>query len=163
MNRNNSLNLLYYPFRVRLLRGLELAHAAGLKAYLFEGTRIGGRQQWLYSQGRSRPGMVVTLARGGMSYHEYGVAGDVVFDGSEKRGVQWSWEGDYIGSKKDDYNRLGPIMESVGLEWLGRSTKFREMPHFQLKGLPPITELKAMAEVKGLLAVWDYLDKTFGG
>lgn len=158
---NRSLNLLFPPFRRMLLRGLAAAHAQRCYAYAFETWRPTERQAFLYAQGRTTQGIKVTWARPGKSFHEYGLAVDLVFDGSEKPGVQWSWEGDYADERKGDYERLAAIMKAEGMEWLG--DKNIERAHFQLTLGMPIAEVETLAKVKGMLGLWDYMEKRMKG
>jgi peptidoglycan L-alanyl-D-glutamate endopeptidase CwlK len=51
----------------------------GYPMKLVEGYRTPERQAELYAQGRTKPGKVVTNARAGESFHNYGVAADCVF------------------------------------------------------------------------------------
>ena len=47
------------------------------------------------------------------------------------------FDGSYISDGRHvDYRTAGAIAESLGLEWLGNSKKFREAAHVQAAGLP---------------------------
>lgn len=94
----------------------------GYVAKIISGTRSYAEQNRLYSIGRSKPGRKVTNARGGYSNHNFGIAFDIgIFNGTS-----------YI-SESPIYTELGMIGESVGLEWGGRWTSFKDEPHYQLK------------------------------
>lgn len=83
--------------------------------------RTVAEQDALYAQGRSSPGKIVTNAKGGQSYHNYGLAIDLVElnkDGS----VNWSF----------DYQKLKPYADKYGLEWGGTFKSIPDKPHFQL-------------------------------
>jgi len=155
---NRDFDKLYPPFREKLEYGLSMADAAGLKVYLFEGYRTLERQAQLYAQGRTIPGRIVTNARAGLSMHNYGIAADLVFDGSPKEGIQWSWDGDYVNGKEGSYSRLGPLMEMAGLTWMGRSKTFFEMPHFDLPIKMNVYEMKSIADKHGLAHLWKIFD-----
>jgi peptidoglycan LD-endopeptidase CwlK len=162
--RSASLDLLWPTFRERLERGLAAARAAGLQVHVFEANRTTARQAALYAQGRTEPGPVVTRARAGFSWHQYGVAADLVFDGAPEEGVQWSWDGDYVGEKKGDYERLGAIMQMAGLEWYGAvGAPFIEMPHFQLSLGMNVYDAMRIAERGGNRAVWAELERRLKG
>jgi peptidoglycan L-alanyl-D-glutamate endopeptidase CwlK len=79
-------------------------------------------QNALYAQGRSAPGKIVTKAKAGESFHNYGLAFDVV---PLKNGKCCWDETDAVWAK------LGDIGAAVGLEWAGNWARFREYPHFQ--------------------------------
>ena len=51
---------------------------AGLPVLIYQTLRDAEYQDQLYAQGRTKPGKIVTNAKGGQSYHEYGVAFDFV-------------------------------------------------------------------------------------
>lgn len=78
-------------------------------------------QNELYAQGRSKPGKIVTKAKGGQSFHNWRVAFDFVplLNGKP------AWNDTAL------FTRCGEIGESVGLEWAGRWVRFKELAHFQ--------------------------------
>lgn len=81
-------------------------------------------QNALYAQGRTSAGRKVTNAKGGQSFHNYGVAFDFVPIINGK--AQWN-----------DLERIktcGRIAKSCGLEWAGDWVKFRELLHCQHTG-----------------------------
>ncbi|PYE93018.1 flagellum-specific peptidoglycan hydrolase FlgJ [Rhizobium sp. PP-F2F-G38] len=90
---------------------------------IFETYRSPERQQSLYAQGRTAPGKRVTKAPPWTSYHQYGLAVDVVlfFDG------KWSW--DTSGSHRSHWERLHEIARAHGMEPLSW-----ELPHLQYAG-----------------------------
>ena len=70
-------------------------------------------------------GPKVTNAAPGMSAHNYGLAFDCVPLVNGK--AQWS-------SKAPEWQEVGRLGQSLGLEWAGSWTSFREYPHFQELG-----------------------------
>jgi peptidoglycan L-alanyl-D-glutamate endopeptidase CwlK len=85
-------------------------------------------QNALYAQGRTKPGKIVTNAKGGQSFHNFRVA----FDFVPLRGKKPVW-----GTSGADgvlWERCGKIAESVGLEWAGWWKSFKEMAHCQYTG-----------------------------
>lgn len=108
------------------------AQELGIQLRVTQGMRTYAEQDALYAQGRTAPGEVVTNARGGQSYHNFGVAFDVVEvrpDGS----VNWD----------TDWAALGALGESMGLEWGGNWTSIVDRPHFQLDTGLSTSELRA--------------------
>src|SRR5687767_3221027 len=91
---------------------------------IFEAFRTPQRQAYLYAQGRTRPGDIVTRAKPWSSYHQYGLAVDFVL----KIGGQWSW--DTSGQNRAAWNRMNEYGRQAGLEPLSW-----ELPHLQLAGL----------------------------
>jgi peptidoglycan LD-endopeptidase CwlK len=86
-------------------------------------------QNALYAQGRTIKGPIVTNARAGYSYHNYGLAIDfaLVIDGKE---ASWDMSKDFDGDKKSDWMEVVEVFEKYGWEWGGR-WKFKDGPHFQ--------------------------------
>jgi len=142
---------LYPPFAEKVLPVLERARTEGFSIYIFEGMRTIERQAELYAKGRDIKGnvinkkLVVTNALPGTSFHNYGLAVDLVF----KVDGEWSWD------SKLPWKRIGEISREIGLEWAGTWLKFSEMPHHQIS-LPYITwrDLKKWYDLNGLANVW---------
>lgn len=112
---------------------LEQCEAAGIPCEIVQGTRTFAEQQTVYDQGRTTPGAVVTNAKPGDSYHQYGLAFDVV-PTAYKNLPDWNPTGPL-------WSRIGAIGQGLGLEWGGSWTK-KDLPHFQLTAAP-LSELKA--------------------
>ncbi len=91
--------------------------------------RTFGEQNALFEQGRKRPGKIVTNARGGQSFHNYGLAIDIclIIDGKE---ASWDRLGDYDGDHVSDWAEIVRIFKMYGWEW-GGDWKFKDYPHFQ--------------------------------
>ena len=97
----------------------EVESELGIQLRVTQGTRTSAEQDALYAQGRTAPDQIVTDARGGKSYHNYGLAIDVV----EIRGGQAVWE-------INNWQTIGGIGTRNGFEWGGNWRK-PDMPHFQ--------------------------------
>lgn len=87
-------------------------------------------QQALYDQGRITPGKKVTNAKPGQSYHNYGLAVDMVLiiDGIE---ASWDVKKDWDADKQSDWMEVVMIFKKYGWEWGGDWVTFKDMPHFQ--------------------------------
>lgn len=122
--RDTDPGHLHPAYRLRAEAILQACAAEGLPFKIFEGFRSPHRQQFLYEQGRSRPGSIVTNAGPWSSIHQYGLAADfVLFENGN-----WSW--DSSGGKRRWWSRLHEIGRSQGLEPLSW-----EAPHLQMAGL----------------------------
>jgi len=75
-------------FREKVLKLINLFEENDLPFRMFEGFRSPQRQDYLYQQGRSRPGNIITNARPWTSFHQYGLAADFVLFINNK----WSWD-----------------------------------------------------------------------
>lgn len=150
MERNASLNLLYPPFRMLLVTAIEDANRKKLYPLVFESWRSDERQAFLYAQGRTAPGEIVTNAPPGLSFHSVGLAVDLVFDANpatEK--PEWTWTGDYF--------TLTKIMLGYGFEAIAF-----EKAHFQISYGLTIKEIKQITDNSGVLGLWQQLDKLQG-
>ena len=113
---------------------LSACEAAGIDILIYCTYRSPEEQDELYAQGRTKPGRVVTNARGGDSFHNWRCAFDFVPLVAGKP----AWD------NKELYTKAGGIPESVGLEWSGRWTgKLRETAHCQYTGGLSLAQLKA--------------------
>lgn len=91
-----------------------------MSVIVFETLRSSKKQNDFYAKGRSKPGKKITNARGGQSYHQYGLAVDIIFD-------KYRWN-----PPKGWHVILGEEGEKLGLEWGGR-WKSKDYWHFQLR------------------------------
>lgn len=85
-------------------------------------------QDALYAQGRTRPGNIVTNARGGLSYHNYGLAIDFAFIIGGK--LSYDMKGDWDKDKRPDWFEVVSIFKGYSYEW-GGDWQFKDYPHFQ--------------------------------
>jgi hypothetical protein len=119
-----------------------------------QGFRRPEEQARLWQEGRDAAGnvinasQIVTHARPGHSFHEYGLAADVC-PATLVATVGWS-------PNSEKWVVLGELGESLGLVWGGR-WKSPDRPHFQLTGKFPVSptdEVRALYASGGLQAVW---------
>ena len=103
---------------------LEECSKQGLKIKIGDTLRTVEEQDELYSQGRTKPGNIVTNARGSSysSYHQWGTAFD--FYRNDGKGAYYDNDG--------FFTRVGHIGVSIGLEWGGNWKSPVDKPHFQL-------------------------------
>lgn len=94
----------------------------GITIKILAGTRTYEEQDELFAQGRTKPGRIVTNARGGYSNHNFGIAFDIgVFEGAN-----------YLG-ESPKYKAVGALGMDLGLDWGGNWKTFLDEPHFQLR------------------------------
>ena len=120
----------------------SLAAPRGLDVRIISGTRSYLEQDALYAKGRTAPGPIVTRARAGYSLHNFGLSIDV--------GV-FSADGKKYHDEHPLYRELGPLGESLGLEWGGRWKTIVDEPHYQYRpgwasGLPERDFLAALRD-----------------
>ena len=98
------------------------AAANGITIKVISGLRTYDEQNDLYAHGRTKPGHIVSNARGGYSNHNFGIAFDIgVFEGSK-----------YL-DESPKYKAVGALGTDLGLEWGGNWKTIQDEPHFQLR------------------------------
>ena len=97
-------------------------HTFGYSVMVYQGFRSFAEQDALYAQGRTKPGQIVTNAKGGYSLHNYGCAVDLVFIDNGRP----SWD------EKYPWHILGQIGKKHGFEWGGDWPSFPDRPHLQI-------------------------------
>lgn len=101
-----------------------------------QGLRTIDEQNELYAQGRTKLGSIVTNAKGGSSYHNYGLAFDfcIVID-TNKDGIyddtSWDIKKDNDKDGVADWLEAVKIFEAAGWEWGGKWSSIKDYPHLQ--------------------------------
>lgn len=120
----------------------------GIDVLITSTLRDNEAQNALYAQGRTTIGVnprlekplgdIVTNARAGDSFHNYGCAFDFVpmFNGK----AMWN--------DTRTFTKCGVIAESLGLEWAGRWKKFKELAHCQYTSGLTLQDLKNGKQIK---------------
>jgi peptidoglycan LD-endopeptidase CwlK len=114
---------------------IKRAYAQGIYVLITQGFRSIAEQNELYAQGRTKPGKIVTNAKGGYSYHNFGLAFDIVIQNADGS-LCWS-----VADKR--WQTVGAIGKSLGLEWGGEWRDFSDYPHFQLTFGLSLADLRA--------------------
>lgn len=102
-------------------RFINAAELEGIALRITSGFRSIAEQDKLYAQGRTTAGGIVTNAKGGSSYHNFGLAIDVV----EIKDGKADWN-------TTQWAKIGEIGKQYGFEWGGDWAKFVDKPHFQM-------------------------------
>jgi len=137
---------LHVPVQRAARRSLRALLDAGFSVKILSGTRTYAEQNELYALGRTKPGSIVTKARGGASNHNFGLAWDIGL---------WV-EGYYDGKKKPvdralerraaaRYVEASEVVGGLGtprLEWGGSWTRFSDPPHYQIDVGLTLAELR---------------------
>ncbi|MGM9922323.1 MAG: M15 family metallopeptidase [Bhargavaea sp.] len=108
-----------------------LAAERGIRIEITDGFRSHEEQEQLYEQGRTAYGPVVTHARGGQSYHNFGLAIDYAIRTKEGRLV-WDTGYDGNGNGNSDWFEVADIAKELGFEWGGDWNGFKDYPHLQM-------------------------------
>lgn len=130
----------------RVDRVIENAHRNGMDILLTGGYRGIAYQNRLYMQGRTAPGTIVTNARGGSSFHNFGLAVDFAFNDPD--GQLWSEE--------HQWSAVGDLGKEMGLQWGGDWRGFSDKPHLQYNPTDKTpAELLQIYNQGGLEDVWN--------
>lgn len=99
----------------------DAENALNITIRIVQGLRTFAEQDALYAQGRTKPGNIVTYSPAGTSYHNYGLAVDVVpIDETGK--MNWNY----------DFKKLVPFAEKYGITW-GGNFPHPDLDHFENK------------------------------
>lgn len=115
---------------VRLWTSAEAVLTGRAKPRVTFSLRTMAEQQAIYDQGRTKPGPIVTNARPGASYHNWGMAIDfaLIIDGIT---VSWNIAKDYDQDQKADWMEVINVFKSGGWEWGGDWHSLKDYPHLQ--------------------------------
>ena len=132
---------------------LDLLAKCESQQYLYVaicGYRAKSEQAKLYFQGRTTPGRIVTNAKPGLSFHQYGVACDLVRDLDVlKDGLQPAWD-------SPRYLKLKEEGEKLGLQVGVKSVPGGDPGHVQIPDQPGlIGRLNAAPDLKAAWAIVD--------
>ena len=134
-------------------RGTHRARAAaraGIAVLVTQGLRTWEEQDALYAKGRTAPPVgkkyIVTNAKGGQSYHNFGLAFDiVVLDAVGKADLD---------TKHPAWTRAAEFGKSLGLEWGGDWKTLKDFPHFQYTAALALADCRKLYP-SGLQAIWE--------
>ncbi len=115
-----DLNGLYPDVREKAEALIKKMADLGMPVVLHEAFRPASLQDSYYLQGRSTPGSVITNAKGLQSYHQYGLAFDLIFQ-----------DYGYTPPSEDWWDILGRYGQSFGLTWGGAWSAIKDRPHFE--------------------------------
>ncbi len=113
----------------------------GISILITDDFRSSHEQDALYRKGRSDDGSVVTYAKGGQSYHNYGLAIDFALR-SHGGKVIWDMEHDGNRNGKSDWMEVVTIAKHLGFSWGGDWESFPDYPHLQMDFGYSIRELQ---------------------
>lgn len=128
MKNSRDLNDLHPYVKAQAEKLIAQCKAAGIDIMITSTLRDNQYQNWLYAQGRTRPGKIVTYAKAGQSWHNFGLA----FDFAVRKHGEIDW-----GDMKS-YQAVRRIGEQIGLEGLSF-----ELAHLQNRGGLTLAQIQA--------------------
>lgn len=114
---------LHPSIREDVKRFLEIAKQGGINLRVTSAYRNFNEQNELYAKGRTKPGKIVTNAKGGESKHNYGVAFDVVI--MDNGQPVWNYN-------DPRWNEIGDLGKKFGFVWGGDFKSIKDKPHFEM-------------------------------
>jgi len=119
-----DVSQLHPRLQILITKLKEECKKQGLKIGIGECFRTVKEQDELYAQGRTKPGNIVTNAKGSSysSMHQWGVAFD--FYRNDGKGAYYD--------NDNFFTKVGKIGMKLGLEWGGNWKSIVDKPHFQL-------------------------------
>lgn len=132
----------YLEINTKLAKGIRLRFSQTL--------RTNSEQDAIYAQGRTKPGKIVTNAKGGQSIHNYGLAFDIVilYDPTltgKFTEASWDEKKDFDKNGKADWFEVVNYFKSKGWSWGGDFKSIYDSPHFEktfnYKDWKPLKEL----------------------
>lgn len=109
---------------------ISLAADKGINIVITQDFRSIEEQDKLYAKGRTAEGEIVTNAKGGESYHNFGLAIDFALL-SINGAVIWDMNYDGNGNSRADWDEVVEIAKGLGFEWGGDWRSFKDYPHLQ--------------------------------
>lgn len=121
---------------IRLITEIETGFPPNIAVRIVQGLRTIEEQNALYAQGRTKSGNIVTNARGGSSFHNYGLAIDFAIlidkDGNGTYDeMSWDIKKDNDKDGVADWLEVVKVFEAAGWEWGGRWSSIKDYPHVQ--------------------------------
>ncbi|WP_423991126.1 M15 family metallopeptidase [Mesobacillus sp.] len=120
---------------------IQQAADKGIRVIVTDGFRSFQDQDMLYEKGRSADGSIVTHAKGGESFHNFGLAIDFALLTAEGKAI-WDIAYDGNGNAQSDWMEVVALAKELGFEWGGDWTHFKDYPHLEMRFGLSINELK---------------------
>ncbi|MEK4520032.1 M15 family metallopeptidase [Paenibacillus sp. FSL H8-0122] len=144
---------------------IERCYTRGVNIVITQGFRSKAEQDALYAQGRTKPGSIVTNAKGGTSNHNHGLAIDFGLLLPDGRTVSWDTLRDGDKDSLPDWSEVVEEAKKLGLSWGGDWRSFKDMPHFDMTFGLSIAQLRAGKQPSAgkVAAAYAVIDKLQGG
>ena len=120
----NRINQLHPKIREKALAAYNEAvkvTPVGVHPFVTQTLRTFQESNDLYAKGRTKPGSIVTNAKAGQSYHNYGLALDFV---NQVNGVaKWTVDKNWL--------KVVEVFKKHGFKWGGDFKSIPDAPHFE--------------------------------
>lgn len=142
---------LFPPFGKKIFTLIEECEKNDIDIIITQGLRTWEEQDALFAQGRTKPGKIVTKAKGGSSYHNFGLSVDFAPISSVGK-IEWNIE-------HPDWNKVIKLAIKLGLESGSMWKTFKDVPHLQMTGGLTVASLRTLYKKGGLKACWVEVEK----
>lgn len=140
-----------HPFIAQNAKEVEQKLAdMGYPIFFYQGYRTYEEQDADYAKGRTIPGKIISNAKGGQSFHNFGLALDAAFVGGDSFSLLRPW---------DTY---GEVATTCGFVW-GGSWRMKDRPHIEMACGLSLNELDETFRSGGLDAVFKQVDVAVQG
>ena len=141
---------------IQTITKVEANFPVNIKIRVVQALRTIAEQNALYAQGRTKPGQIVTKARGGSSYHNYGLAIDfaIMYDkDGDGKFETLSWNTALDGDKDGiaDWQEMVKEFKALGYHWSGENRTFKDLPHIEKSFGYTINQLRAKVASNDIL------------
>jgi peptidoglycan L-alanyl-D-glutamate endopeptidase CwlK len=119
-----------------IIDAIEAEWPPTIAVRITQGLRTIDEQNALYAKGRTTAGPIVTNAKGGSSYHNYGLAVDFALlhdkDGNGTfEEIDWNMNTDWDGDHIKDWSEVVNAFLAAGWVWGGNWKSLKDNPHFE--------------------------------
>lgn len=146
-----------------LLDKAEAGFPETVKVRIVQGLRTIDEQNGLYALGRTKPGHIVTNAKGGSSYHNYGLAIDfaILYDkdgNGQFEALSWDINYDFDKDGVKDWQEVVTVFKEGGWSWGGDWNSLKDNPHFEKTFGHNWRNLLAMYNTKDFIPGTEYVN-----
>lgn len=129
---------------------IEKGFPEHLAVRIVQGLRTIQEQNDLYAQGRTKPGPRVTNAKGGKSFHNYGLAIDfcILINGKE---ISWDLKADRDKDGVSEWQEVVKAFEAKGWFWGGLFSSIKDYPHLEKSHGYTVSQLLAKYNTKDFI------------
>ena len=140
-----------------LIDAAEKVVDPNLAIRIVQGLRTIEEQNALYAQGRTTPGSIVTNAKGGSSYHNYGLAIDICWLFADANG-EYQYNDKKSWAQGGNFRKVINIFKEAGYTWGGDFKSIPDAPHFEKTFGHNWRDLLQMVEDKKFITGTNYVN-----
>lgn len=136
VGRINTLHPKIAAEVLAVITAVENSFPKTVKIRIVQALRTQAEQDALFAQGRTKPGPVVTKAKFGQSFHNYGLALDfaIMYDKDNNgtfEALSWNTNFDFDKDAIKDWQEVVKPFLSLGYKWGGNFTSIQDDPHLE--------------------------------